>query len=430
MKRKRLVFIIVGLVAAFALMALGGCGGGASTTTTPPSSGATTAPTTGGEGTTTTSGPATGTPIKIGVLRPITGPQVHEGTGIENGLKTYFETVGNQVAGRPIQLIFEDDASNTQQGLDRARKLVEQDKVNIITMPVNSGVTLAAASYTTGKETPTFVPVSHADALTGEDRSPYLFRTVESTKQRSVLPAYYTVKKLGLKKAAVFSWDFVVGQEMIKDFSDAYKSFGGDVVYSIAAPLGTQDFGPYLSQVDKSKIDVIYAFFASPDNIRFVPQLQQFGFSPSIQVVDNGTLTEDGVLSEQGEAALGVKSVTCYSNALDNPENKEFMRVWAEKFNGAKPSWYDFQGWQMAMAIEAGIKAANGNVEDKEAFLAATQGIKINTPGGAFFFDDKGQAVLDQYDYEVVKLDDGSLGKKWLGNKWEAVGQDWTPPAE
>lgn len=417
MGKRRWTLLAVLLVLAVVVVV--GCGGTEDTTTTAAA---------GGE-TTTTAAPASGEPIKIGCLSPTTGPQVHEGSSMSEGFKAYLESIGNQIAGRPIELIFEDDASNAQQGLERARKLVERDQVDILTCPVNSGVVLGVAAYTAEKEIPTIVPISHADVLTGEKRSPYVFRTVETSKQRSVAPAYFIAKKLGYTKAAVFSWDFVVGQEMIKDFTDAYTALGGEVVYTTATPLGTQDFGPYLSKIDKTKIDCIYVFYASPDSIRFVQQLQQFGFTPGVPVIDNGTLTEEGVLAEQGDAALGIKSVTCYSNALDNPENEAFMKYWAENYKGAKPNWYTFQGWQMAMVLEAGIKGVSGNVEDKEAFLAAMQAVKINTPGGPFSFDERGQAILDQYSYEVVKLDDGTLGKKMLGDKWEAVGQDWTPPA-
>ncbi|NLE74055.1 MAG: ABC transporter substrate-binding protein [Actinobacteria bacterium] len=424
MDRHEWTALSVVAVLVMVLAAVAGCGGTATTT----ASGGGEATTTAGAETTITFA-VSGEPIKIGVLNPLTGPQVHEGSSVNQGFQTYLESIGNQVAGRPIQLIFEDDASNPQQGLERVRKLVERDKVNIITCPVNSGVVLGVVAYAAEKEVPAVVPVSHVNAITDEERSPYVFRTVESSRQRSVAPAYYIAKELGLLKAAVFSWDFVVGQEMIADFVEAYESFGGEVVYTQAAPLGTQDFGPFLSTIDKKKIDVIYSFYASPDNIRFVQQLQQFGFTPNIPLVDNGTLTEEGVLPEQGDAALGALSVTGYSNALDNPENKAFMSLWAEKFNGAKPNWYTFQGWNMAMVIVAGIEGVNGNVEDKEAFLKSMQAVKINTPVGPFSFDERGQAIMDQYSYEVVKLDDGTLGKKWLGDKWEAVGQDWTPPA-
>lgn len=427
MDKRRWTFLAVLLALVLAISVIAGCGSSATTATT--AGGGDTTATSSDESTTATTGAATGEPIKIGVLNPTTGAQVHEGSSVNAGLTIYFESIGNQIAGRPIQLIFEDDASNAQQGLDRARKLVERDNVNILITPVNAGVTLGVAAYTAEKEIPTLIPVSHANALTGEKHNKYVFRSVENTKQRSVLPAYYTFKELGLTKAAVFSWDFVVGQEMIADFTEAYTALGGEVVYTVATPLGTQDFGPYLSNIDKSKIDVIYVFYASPDSIRFVQQLQQFGFTPDLPVVDNGTLTEEGVLPQQGDAALGIYSVTSYSNALDNAENKAFMDLWGEKNNGARPNWYNFQGWQAAMVLEAAIDAVDGNVEDKEAFLAAMSAVKINTPAGPFSFDSKNQSILDQYDYQVVTLDDGTLGKKMLGNKWEAVSQDWTPPA-
>lgn len=403
------------LMVALLLIVLAGCG---STSTTA---------STGGSPTTAA---ASGKTIKVGVLNPTTGAQTHEGTSVNAGVKLYFDSIENQVAGRPIELIFEDDASKPDQGLDRARKLVERDNVNVLMGVVNSGVALGVASYAAEKQTPYILTVPHVNALTGPDRKPYIFRTAETSTQRSVAPAYFLAKKLGLKKAAVFSWDFVVGKEMSGDFAKAFESFGGKVVYNIATPLGTQDYGPFLSKIDKSQVDCIYSFYATPDSIRFVQQLKQFGFTPGLPVVENGTLTEEGVLPQEGDAAVSIYSVTSYSNSIDTPENKTFMDLYAKANKGEKPNWYVYQGYLGAMVLTAGIEGVQGNIEDKPAFLKALGAVKMNVPGGPFAFDDKGQSILDQYSMQVVKGADGTLMHKLLGDKYPAVSQSWTPPAQ
>ncbi len=110
-------------------------------------------------------GNATST-IKIGVLNPTTGAQTQNGSDVNAGLKLYFDSIGNKVGDHPVELIFEDDASNPQQGLERARKLIDQDKVDLLMGVVHSGVAVGVAEYATEREVPYIITCAGANALT------------------------------------------------------------------------------------------------------------------------------------------------------------------------------------------------------------------------------------------------------------------------
>ena len=227
--------------------------------------------------------------IKIGVLNPTTGAQTQNGSDVNKGLQLYFDSIGNEVAGHPIQLIFEDDASNPQQGLERARKLIDQDKVDLLMGVVHSGVAVGVAEYAAQREVPYIITCAGANDLTGAERSPYVFRTAETNAQRNLVIGWYAAAKLGYKTAAGFSWDFVAGIEHIDAFTKAFEDAGGTVASSTLTPPPTSDFGPYLSKLDKNGQDAIWAFYASSDAIAFVQQLKQFGFTPDTPVIDQGS---------------------------------------------------------------------------------------------------------------------------------------------
>lgn len=367
-------------------------------------------------------------PIKIGVINPTTGAQTQNGTDVNTGLKLYFDSIDNQVAGHPIELIFEDDASNPQQGLDRARKLVEQDEVDLLMGVVHSGVAVGVAEYAAQREVPYIITCAGANALTGEERSPYVFRTAETNAQRNQVIGWYAVEKLGYKTAALFSWDFVAGQEHIAAFQQAFEAAGGTVTSTVSTPLPTQDFGPFLSKLPKTGNDCIWAFYASADAIRFVQQLKQFGFTPATPVIDQGSLTEDEVLPEMGDDALGITGTTCYTWSLENPVNATLLEQYTAS-GGEHPGWYVYQGYLGAMVAEAAIEQLGGDMSDKQAILDAIQGVEIEGPGGPFKFDEQGQAVLNQYVVVVEKNEDGDLYHKVL-ETYDAVGQTWTAPAE
>lgn len=416
------LLVLVGVLLVFSGL-LSACGSGGDATTT-----STAVATTAGDATTTTGGETTttlGTPIKIGVLNPTTGAQTQNGTDVNKGLQLYFDSIGNQVAGHPIELVFEDDASNPQQGLERARKLVEQDKVDFLMGVVHSGVAVGIAQYAAQNEIPYIITCAGANGLTGEERSPYIFRTSETNAQRNLVIGWYAATELGYKKAALFSWDFVAGAEHMAAFKASFEAAGGEAVIETATPLPTSDFGPFLSKIDKTKIDSIYAFYASADAIRFVQQLKQFGFTPGLPVVEQGSLTEDEVIPQMGDDALGIKGTTCYTWSLDNPANTTFLEQYAAA-GGEKPGWYVYQGYLGAMVASAAIEGAGGDLSDKEGFLTALASVKIDGPGGPFEFDSQGQAILNQYIVEVAKDSNGTLFHE-VSETIPAVSQAWKP---
>src|SRR5207247_10462075 len=87
-------------------------------------------------------------PIKIGVLNSITGPLAVNGTEINEGIRLYWEDeMSNQVAGRPVRLIVDDDEAKPDVALTKTKKLVESDKVHVILGPVSSAIALAMREY-------------------------------------------------------------------------------------------------------------------------------------------------------------------------------------------------------------------------------------------------------------------------------------------
>jgi len=81
---------------------------------------------------TSTAFAASAKPLKIGAILDFTGPAAMLGPLFKDGIVMALEENKNQVAGRPIELIAEDTAGDPAVSLEKARKLVERDKVNII----------------------------------------------------------------------------------------------------------------------------------------------------------------------------------------------------------------------------------------------------------------------------------------------------------
>ena len=115
---------------------------------------------------------ATTAPLKLGVLNTFSGASASTGEWAWAGMNVYLDSVGGMLAGRKVELIKEDDQFNPQIGLEKMRKFVESDKVDLITGVQGSNIALAVLNYV--KQSKAFLLISGAgtDAITWE-RVPY-----------------------------------------------------------------------------------------------------------------------------------------------------------------------------------------------------------------------------------------------------------------
>jgi branched-chain amino acid transport system substrate-binding protein len=347
--------------------------------------------------------PRAAEPIKIGIIHPYSGPLALVGVDATNGFTLFFDQAGYKVAGRDITLLKEDTAANPAQAMERTRRLIERERVNILTGITNSAVAYAVRGYVSAKEVPLVVMGSAgANDLTDKFAGPYIFRTSFTNRQLTGPFGQYACKTMGYKRIVVMTSDFVTGYEQGNAFEASYKKAGCEVVKVIRAPLGNSDFAPFLSQIPTSGVDAVWAMFFAADAIAFVKQYESFGLKDKIPLVAPAGTADQALLPGMGKAAVGLVSSNWYSPYLDNPENKKFAAAFKEKFH-MLPGATAVSGYDAAMAIAKALEAVGGKVEDKPAFLAALRKVKMQTPMGAFRFDDKQNVIFDLYLMKVVE---------------------------
>ncbi len=369
--------------------------------------------------------PGASGPIKIGVLNPTTGSFAVFGEQVNAGIQLYFDSIGNEVAGVPVELVFADTAGDPQQALDQARRLVGEEGVDLLMGIVNSAVVPPIAEYAATEEIPLILSVGGAQVATGPDRSPYVFRTALANGQQDRVLGWYTAAEMGKTKAATFAWDFIVGEERVNGFADTFTAAGGEIVSQQKPPLGTTDYGPFISQVDPTSIDVAYAFFAGPGALAFAQQMADFGMTPNVALVAPDYFTA-GVLGEMGDTALGLVQTGGYTPSIDSPENAAYLEAFQASGQDRLPGTYDYEGYLSAMIVADALTRAGG-MGDEQAFLDALAATDVATPSGQFTFDDHGQAVRTIYVTEVVEGDGGPVQQ--IIETVDGVDQNWTPAA-
>lgn len=323
-------------------------------------------------------------PLKIGVLNSFSKVFAALAQHNLNGMNLYFDSIGNTIAGRKIELVREDDEINPQVGLTKMKKLVESDQVDLVTGVQASNVALALIDYV--RQSKAFFLCSGAGvSALSYVNVPTFFRCSTNGWQGHSTMGTWMAQNVARECIALAS-DFAGGRDTIGEFKVGFLKAGGRVTREIYPPLGTNDFSAYLADVRSSKPPATFSFFAGSDATRYVKQYALYGLKDITKTIASGFLVESDVLPSQGRDALGIISSLHYTDAVDNAENKKFVADYRAKFNDF-PSVYSEYGYVAARCIHAALTALDGNTQDKEKLSAAMLAVRFNAPRGPFRFN-------------------------------------------
>ena len=366
-------------------------------------------------------------PIKIGFLAPLTGPFAQIGKDMVNGNQLYLAEIGGQVAGRKIEVLVEDDEGNPATALNKSRKLVEQDKISILTGGMLANVGYALQPYIDAQKIPTTYPVIAADDITQRKPAKWIVRTGWTTSQPMHPFADWVLKNTKYKKITTIGMDYAFGYETVGGFQRVFEEGGGQIVQKIWTPLNTNDFAPFLSQIKRDS-DAVLALFVGRLALQFMKQYEEAGLHGKLPLLGGGTTTDESVLPQMGDEALGTLTALHYSQAIDSPANQKFARAFEAKA-GKIASYYSEATYTNMRWITEAIKAVGGKAEDRAALLAALRKVDIkDTARGPLSVDAHGNPVQTIYIRKVERV--GGKLQNTVITSYPAVSQFWKYKAE
>ncbi len=364
-------------------------------------------------------------PIRIGLMAPLTGVVAAGGRELVDGFTMFWDSIGNEIAGRKVEIIIEDDAANPDTALQKARRLVEQSKVDFLFGNLLANTGIAVANYVKGNGEPYFIPVIAADDLTQRGRIPNVIRAGGYTASQFPRVLADWALKQGYRKVAMISQDYAFGHEQCGGFAQTFTEGGGKVLQEFWHPLNTSDFSPYLGQIAGLGADVIFAMETGSDSNRFLQQFASFGLKGQIPLLGAQNSTDQSVIRTLGPECEGVISAAQFCEGSDNPATQAFVKAYNAKF-GKIPSLYGFSHYVGAMWVAKAITAIGGKVEDRELFLKTV--LKTELPdsplGTPVKFDAYGNPIYDVFIRKVVK---NAEGKYWNVpvTTYKGVSQFW-----
>ena len=344
-------------------------------------------------------------PVKIGLIAPFSGSFADYGKQMEGGIKAFQKLNGDTVAGRKVQIISKDTTGPAPDVAKRlAQELVVRDKVDVL---AGFGLTPEALAVApVAEQAKKAMVIFNAASSSVTTKSGYIARVSMTLPQISAPMATWAIKNK-VRKVVTLVADYAPGIDAETAFKTNFIGGGGQVIESIRVPLRNPEFAPFIQRIKDARPEAVFLFLpAGEQGVAFMKGFRERGLAEAgIRVIATGDLTDDHVLPAMGDATLGVITSFHYSMAHDSPENKAFLKAFAEANPGAgRPNFMAVAAYDGMRAIYEALKKTGG-ATDGDKLLAALKGMKIASPRGPILIDpDTRDVVQTVYIRRVEKV--------------------------
>jgi len=346
-------------------------------------------------------------PIKIGAIVNLTGPIADMGPRFLDGIELALDELGHQVAGRPIELIVEDAASNPTVALERFKKLHESDGVNLVLGPLMGDTHLAIAPYASEHKVMFACYINGAQGASTDYRVMLQYPTTCFAQE--IAAGWFLYEEMGYRTAATIGSDYACGHDFINGAMYGFEEKGGvRLEPRIWAPIGTPDFAPYMTTVpEKDEVDVLVIFLSSGedaarcllayrDSARDLPPVFQL-------IVDVFTPQQ---YEDLADVVLGMYSQSTYLPLWDDPVNNDFVAAFKAKY-GRTPI-IEQNAYTLMKVYAAGLETTGGD-DSFDAMWDAVTERDFKTPQGPLYFTYRGIALTDVYVVKIQRVGDEIL---------------------
>jgi branched-chain amino acid transport system substrate-binding protein len=374
-------------------------------------------------------------PVKIGLLATLEGPFAAGGADGMRGAELAVKQRNGMAGGRRIEIIKASSNANPDVAVNATRKLVEQDKVDIMVGPLSGGEGIAVKEYSKTQPNMTFINGSSgAQAATLTNPSPNFFRFNTEGAQWMVGLGKAAMDK-GYKRVMVIAEDYAFPYSQVQGFMSEYCRLGGRVPLKAWVPLGGKDYASVIARIPKD-VDALVVILGGADAVNFLNQYEAAGGDKPM-VGGSITVSQD-VLNYKGkrrDSLVGTIAGAPIADAYDHPDWKAFVADYQKNYpvsSGAypSPSLFALVYYINMKAALDGLDAVKGDLSGGQAkYREALSRMTLKTPVGDVRLDGNRQAIGTTFITEVVKDAQGNLFNKVL-RKVDGIDQMLGMPKE
>jgi len=342
--------------------------------------------------------------VKVGFMATLSGPSAEVGQDQLAGFRLALDELGGMLGGIPATLVVEDDQLKPEVALTSLGKLLEREKVDVVTGLTFANILMALQTRIAATDVPFIGSVAGPSPTAGAACKPNLFvASWQSDTPAEAMGKYLSDQ--GIKRISTLTPNFVGGKDKIAGLKHLYK---GEIVDEIYTSLTQLDFSAELTQVALSKPDAIYSFYPGALAISFVRQYRQSGMHQTIPLYMTNSI-EGSAAMAMGNAVLNAVVADTWTPGLDNAQTRRFVEAYQRKY-GKLPSAYAAFSYDAAKLLDAAIRKLNGDVSDRKKLTTAIKTAQFESLRGAFRFGRNNYPVQDYHIFQMQRQADGKIG--------------------
>lgn len=345
-------------------------------------------------------------PLQAGLLTPLTGTVAGPGADMRDGFLLYLEEHGNKLGGRDVALAVEDSEGNPDAAIQKTRRMVTRDGVDLVVGPLLGNVGLAVGDYMSTTGVPLFYPIPASEALL-RDKPSTLFLAGGTAAQDAHPLGQYAAQQ-GHKKVLTICSDYTFGHELCGGFVNTFTDHGGEIATQLWPPLGTADFGPFIAQMSGG-YDAVYSGVVGADSVKFISSYRSFGLDKFAPLLTSLQPMDESLIPAMGKDPLGIVSSGHWVEGRADPVTRDFVTAYEQKFRKI-PGYYSASGYLAGQWIDKALAGSNGQVGSPEEFLEALSRVDLSeTIFGPISLDASGNVIWPEYLRRVEERADGAL---------------------
>jgi branched-chain amino acid transport system substrate-binding protein len=330
---------------------------------------------------------------KVGMITTLSGGGAGLGIDVRDGFLLAIQQSGRT----DIEVIIEDDLQKPDIAVQLADKMIQSEKVDILTGLIWSNLAMAVVPSTLAQGKFYLSPNAGPSALAGKGCHPNYFNVAwQNDNLHEAAGAYAT--GIGYKNTFILAPNYPAGQDALTGFKRFFK---GDLAGELYTKLGQTDYAAEIAQIRASGADSVFFFLPGGMGISFLKQYADSGVE--LPVVGPAFSFDQGILQAVGDAALGIINTSQWSPDMDNAANVAFVQTFEAAY-GRLPSLYASQGFDTANLLISALNVAD--VSDQDAFRAALKAADFASTRGSFAFGPNNHPIQNIYAREVIKKGD------------------------
>ncbi|QFT82709.1 Leucine-, isoleucine-, valine-, threonine-, and alanine-binding protein precursor [Roseovarius sp. THAF27] len=331
--------------------------------------------------------------VKVGMITTLSGGGAGLGIDVRDGFLLAVKMSGNS----DIEVVVEDDQRKPDIAVQLADKMIQSEKVDVLTGIIWSNLAMAVVPAATAQGKFYLSPNAGPSALAGKGCNPNYFNVAWQNDNLHEAAGGYA-NSAGFKNTFILAPNYPAGQDALTGYKRIYE---GELAGEVFTQLGQTDYAAEIAQIRASGADSVFFFLPGGMGISFLKQYADSGVD--LPVVGPAFSFDQGILQAVGDAAMGIKNTSQWNKDLDNEANVEFVAAFQEEY-GRLPSLYASQGYDTANLLLSAM--AKADVADADAFRAALKEADFESTRGDFEFASNNHPIQDIYVREVIKEGD------------------------